>query len=155
MVAGGYPQPLFLAVYNLNLRNLITDFIMNTMSKSKSVTNRQFGVILEDINSKFDLVLEGHAALDKKFDKKIDEFKNETQLNFEAIRNELGEFKNETRLNFEAIKEYLSRIDEEIQDIKKTLSGKADLQRLERLEQEVAQIKLVMQQLGHGIKNKE
>ena len=142
---------------------------MNTMSKSKSVTNRQFGVILEDINSKFDLVLEGHAALDKKFDNKIDEFRNdfddfvnETRLNFETIRNELkttqnelGGFVKETRSNFEAIKEYLSRIDDEIQDIKKTLSGKADFRRLEHLEKEVAQIKLIMQQLGHGIKNKE
>src|SRR3989338_9189755 len=144
--------------------------------KSKSTKNRQFGVILEDINSKFDLVLEGHAALDKKFDNKIDEFRNdfddfvnETRLNFETIRNELktirnelkttqnelGGFVKETRSNFEAIKEYLSRIDDEIQDIKKTLSGKADFRRLEHLEKEVAQIKLIMQQLGHGIKNKE
>ena len=126
-------------------------------------------MILEDINSKFDLVLEGHAALDKKFDNKIDEFRNdfddfvnETRLNFETIRNELkttqnelGGFVKETRSNFEAIKEYLSRIDDEIQDIKKTLSGKADFRRLEHLEKEVAQIKLIMQQLGHGIKNKE
>ena len=137
--------------------------------KSKSTKNRQFGVILEDINSKFDLVLEGHAALDKKFDNKIDEFRNdfddfvnETRVNFETIRNELkttqnelGGFVKETRSNFEAIKEYLSRIDDEIQDIKKTLSGKADFRRLEHLEKEVAKIKLIMQQLGHGIKNKE
>ena len=95
-------------------------------------------MILEDINSKFDLVLEGHAVLDTKFET----LRNELKI----TQNELGKFVKETRLNFESIKEYLSRIDEEIQDIKKILSEKADLQRLERLEHEVAQIKLVLQQ---------
>lgn len=38
-------------------------------------------VILEDINSKFDLVLEGHAALDKKIDVKFDELSEKIELN--------------------------------------------------------------------------
>ena len=38
-------------------------------------------VILEDINSKFDLVLEGHASLDKKIDAKFDELSEKIDLN--------------------------------------------------------------------------
>ena len=38
-------------------------------------------IILEDMNSKFDLVLEGHAALDKKIDVKFDELSEKIELN--------------------------------------------------------------------------
>lgn len=97
---------------------------------AKSATKRSLGVILEDIDSKFDLILEGHTALDKKIDVFHDEFLD---------------FTKETRLNFNAIKDYLSRIDDEIQEMKKILSRKADLERLERLEQKVAKMELVIQ----------
>ena len=38
-------------------------------------------IILEDINGKFDLVLEGHAALDKKIDIKFDELSKKIDVN--------------------------------------------------------------------------
>lgn len=38
-------------------------------------------VILEDISSKFDLVLEGHAALDRKFDLKFDQLNEKIEIN--------------------------------------------------------------------------
>ena len=38
-------------------------------------------VLLEDISSKFDLVLEGHAALDKKIDLRFDELNEKTENN--------------------------------------------------------------------------
>ncbi|PIU99384.1 hypothetical protein COS59_00020 [Candidatus Wolfebacteria bacterium CG03_land_8_20_14_0_80_36_15] len=41
--------------------------------KQLSAPERHFGVILEDIDSKMDLVLEGHQALDVKFSKKIED----------------------------------------------------------------------------------
>ncbi|MBI2514768.1 hypothetical protein HYV91_01075 [Candidatus Wolfebacteria bacterium] len=41
--------------------------------KESTASERHFGVILEDIDSKLDLVVEGHAALDTKFTKKFDE----------------------------------------------------------------------------------
>ena len=40
-----------------------------------------FEVLLEDISGKFDLVLEGHAALDSKFDHKFDELNEKIEIN--------------------------------------------------------------------------
>jgi len=37
-------------------------------------------VILENMDSKFDLVLEGHAALDKKIDRKFDQLDGKIEL---------------------------------------------------------------------------
>lgn len=38
-------------------------------------------ILLEDISSKFDLVLEGHAALDKKIDVRFDELNEKIEHN--------------------------------------------------------------------------
>ena len=38
-------------------------------------------ILLEDISGKFDLVLEGHAALDTKFDCKFDELNEKIEIN--------------------------------------------------------------------------
>ena len=38
-------------------------------------------ILLEDIRSKFDLVLEGHAALDKKIDTRFDELNEKIEHN--------------------------------------------------------------------------
>ena len=57
-----------------------------------SVTERHFGVILEDIDSKLDLVVEGHFALDKKmedFRKETNERFNEVDYKIEAVFDEL------------------------------------------------------------------
>lgn len=59
-------------------------------------TQHQLGVVLEDINSKFDQVLDGHAALDKKisgFYKEFVDFRNEANWKFEQILEELREIK--------------------------------------------------------------
>ena len=40
-------------------------------------------VILEDMNSKFDIIIEGHTALDKKIDRNFSELKKDIEfLNF-------------------------------------------------------------------------
>jgi archaellum component FlaC len=49
--------------------------------KNISVSERHFGVVLEDIDSKLDIVVEGHQALDKK----IEDFKNETGERFDEV----------------------------------------------------------------------
>lgn len=87
-------------------------------------------VILESIDSKVEQVLEGHAVLDTKLEKFHHELKSEIH---------------DLKLGQKDILAYLSRIDEEIQEIKQVLRQKADLERLERLEKEVAVIKLAMQ----------
>lgn len=103
-----------------------------TKTKLKPLSENQFGVILEDINSKVGLILEGHSALNQK----IDDFKEE-----------FVEFKQDTESNFKTIFKYLSSIDDELKsiksevsDIKKTLSRKADLDRVALLEERVANL---------------
>ena len=58
------------------------------------------GVVLEDIDSKLDLVLEGHQVLDKKiedFRKKVDERFNEVDYKFETVFDELHIIRNELK----------------------------------------------------------
>ncbi len=50
--------------------------------------------------------------------------------------------------NFKVIREYLGHIDEEIQDLKKRLVAKTDLERLERLEQRLVQVELVIKRFN-------
>ncbi len=117
--------------------------------KKKSSTGKssrqRTDVLLEDISKKFELVLEGHAALDTK----IDEFRHETRtemgflkLSQRVIGDNLKDLTVKVDQNFKVIREYLGRIDDEIQDLAKRLGRKADLQKLEQLQGEVAEIKL-------------
>lgn len=88
----------------------------------------QFGVLMERMEHKFDLLSEGHLSVRediKRLDKKIDnnhkefkEFRNETNDNFKT----LFKFRNETNSNFKTNFEYLSKIDDEIQSIKKEMA---------------------------------
>lgn len=61
---------------------------------------RQFGVVLEKIDSKLDLVVDGHRALDKKiedFRKGVDERFNEVDYKFEVVFDELRLIRNELK----------------------------------------------------------
>ena len=56
--------------------------------KSSSLSEQQFGVVLDNIDSKIDLVLEGHKSLDVKIDKNHEEFRefrNDTQFRFKTL----------------------------------------------------------------------
>jgi len=111
-----------------------------TKEKKNSGGDRSTNVILEGIDKKFEQVLEGYAALDKKFDKKID-----------ALDEKLVRFRYETRADIADLKssskqimDYLKAIDDEIQDLKHRLIAKADLERLERLEGRMAEVEMVV-----------
>ncbi|MBU6414640.1 hypothetical protein KGQ34_00115 [Patescibacteria group bacterium] len=65
-----------------------------------SETKRHFGVILEHIDSKVKLVLEGHRGLDKKIDKYYEEFggfRREVNYNFDIVLSELRLIRNELK----------------------------------------------------------
>ena len=104
-----------------------------TPSRSaKTASQNQFGVILEDINGKFDLLIEGQKSLEQRFF---------------GLEDEVGEFKKDTEGNFKLVFQYLSRIEDElmsikteIADIKKTLTQKADKDRVALLEERVAKL---------------
>ncbi len=114
-------------------------------------------VLLEQIDKKFELVLEGHVVLDKKIDDLANnsgEFRTETRLNFKTLTQDLADldgrlviFATRTENNFKVIREYLVRIDDAIQDLTNRLGRKADLEELAELKQRVAQVELVVKKI--------
>ncbi|KKQ22882.1 MAG: hypothetical protein US37_C0001G0154 [Candidatus Moranbacteria bacterium GW2011_GWF2_37_11] len=103
--------------------------------------NDQFGVILEDINSKFDLIMESFDGMNRKIDKNHEEFlefkedmtgfKNnmtEFKSDMTGFRKDMVEFKSdmtgfkkESESKFDTILSYLMSIDEELKEIKMEL----------------------------------
>ena len=68
--------------------------------KQLSPPERHFGMILEDIDSKLDLVVEGHHGLDKKIDivdKKVGDLHREMDYKFEIVLDELRLIRNELK----------------------------------------------------------
>ncbi|MCK9379156.1 MAG: hypothetical protein M0P97_03355 [Candidatus Moranbacteria bacterium] len=103
--------------------------------------NDQFGVILEDINSKFDLIMESFDGMNRKIDKNHEEFL-EFKEDMTGFRNNMTEFKSdmtgfrkdmvgfksdmtgfkkESESKFDTILSYLMSIDEELKEIKMEL----------------------------------
>ena len=68
--------------------------------KQPILSERHFGIVLEDIDSKLDLLVEGHQGLDKKiedFRKEVDERFNEVDYKFELTFDELRLIRNELK----------------------------------------------------------
>lgn len=68
--------------------------------KELSPSERHFGMILEDIYPKLDLVVKGHQGLDKKIDivdKKVDGLHEEMNYKFELVLDELRLIRNELK----------------------------------------------------------
>ena len=72
-------------------------------------------ILLESINSKFDLVLEGHAALDEKFSKRFNELGEKIEFN---------SFKIDV-LN-KKIDDVEDRLNKKIDDVEERLGAKID-----------------------------
>lgn len=136
--------------------------------KTKSPTKRSLGVILESIGSDVKQVLEGHSALDTKFDKKIDEFRHEMRseigllrVGHQALTSRAKDIEikidivdgniRDLQSGSKQILEYLSRMDDEIKDLKSRLDKKADRERLVGLEKRIARVELVVKKYyKHG-----
>ena len=136
------------------------------MKKSQKNINRrskdQQTVVLEEMNSKFGLVLEQFSNLNRKIDgnhQEFLEFKGEmTEFKGEMteFKGEMTEFRDRTDENFAVVKSYLIRIDEEIQnmkieakELKTRLKNKADLVKLADLEKRMVKLeKLVFAKLA-------
>ncbi|MBN2198092.1 hypothetical protein JW698_02815 [Candidatus Wolfebacteria bacterium] len=76
-----------------------------------SLIERHFGVVLENMDSKLDLVVEGQQALDKKIDKNHQEFK---------------EFRKETDYKFEVVFEKFDEVDKRFEQVDKRFDEVAD-----------------------------
>jgi len=71
-----------------------------TNKKQLSPSERHFGVVLEDIDSKLDLVVEGVETVDKKIDRhygEFQEFRKEVDYKFEIVFDELRLIRNELK----------------------------------------------------------
>ena len=123
----------------------------NQKIEEEAVSRDRQTVVLEDMNSRLALMLEQFSGLHKKIDKNHQEFlgfRDQTNENFKKI----GEFRKETGENFSVVMEYLTRIDDEIQDMKKelkilreTLKEKADLDKLAGFEKRLLRVEKILQ----------
>ncbi len=107
--------------------------------KELSVSDRHFGVILEDIDSKLDLVVEGHKGLDKKIDKvekNLEDFRQDTQYRFKT----LIEMTAQNTENIEIIKS-------DIEFIKNSLRKKVDIDEFAVLGKRVALLERKLQRI--------
>lgn len=91
----------------------------NKKIKKAAIPNGRFGVVLESIDSKLDLVVEGHKALDGKIDKnqeKFIEFRQEVNYKFDIafekfvdIDGKLGSIESELHIIRNDLKEKVGR----------------------------------------------
>jgi len=73
---------------------------MKKKIKKSVAPEGKFGVVLESIDSKLDLVVEGHRTLDKKIDKvdkKVDDLRGEMNYKFDSVFDELHLIRNELK----------------------------------------------------------
>jgi uncharacterized coiled-coil DUF342 family protein len=115
-------------------------------------TRDQYTVVLEDINSKIDLLVEGHQGLDQKVER-LDEKVDGLDEKIDRLDVKFENFKADTQSSFKSVLEYLSRIEdemmevkEELKDLKKVLCRKADQERLLALEERVGRLEKGLRQ---------
>lgn len=126
------------------------------IKKDTPIKDRYLGVLLEDINGKFDLLIEGHQVLVKNqetlnkdfgsFHKEADEkfalvlkrfnivddrFRS-VDDRFRSLEKNAEDFQKETTDNFQAVFKYLSHINQEMQ-LQKNAEWEKRISRLEEL----------------------
>lgn len=108
----------------------------------KGYSQRHTNVLLEHMDKKFDLVLEGHEALRVSLEKKIEA---EAATLREEFRKEILSLHHETSSSFVSVREYLSRIDDEIQEMGNEFRGRAEAPRVLELERKMKRVYLVLE----------
>jgi len=104
-----------------------------------------FEVLMEEMNGKFSLVLEGHAAIRHEFKEQIDEIKEEQQLFKSLLKGSHDELKSEiqgvrTELK-EEIQSVRTELKEEIQSVRTELKEEIQSVRTELKEEMAAGFK--------------
>lgn len=116
--------------------------IKKQKQKYPAEINRHFGVVLEDINSKMSLVLEGHHVLDKKIDvfkKEFIEFKEETNAKF----NIMGKRMDTMGEDIGSLKQDMVIVKSKLTSIENQLKQKVDINQFEQLEQRVIRLEKI------------
>lgn len=91
--------------------------------KQKTFTDSQVGTLLEHVDGKIDLVVEGHKALDKK----IDDFRSDVDERFHGV-----DYK------FDVVFEKLDSVESELHVIRNELKEKISRDEFQLLEKRVA-----------------
>jgi len=89
-------------------------------------SKRKEGVLLEDLDSKLDLVLDGHKLLDRKIDglgKELQEFKKDTKYKLDLIVKEIKEIKDKLdkviyRPELEVLEKRVEKLEETVRSVK-------------------------------------
>ena len=103
----------------------------------RPLSERHFGVILEDIDSKLDLVVEGQGALDVKIDKvdeKLEDFKKEVNYKFDIVFEKFDEVDQK----FDEVDQRFDEVTDELHVIRNELKEKVGRDEFVLLEKRVA-----------------
>lgn len=108
------------------------------MSKraEEAMTSNGFGVILEEFREIFKGLGEGQKILSEQM---------------ERVEGRMDSMETEMRSSFKTVFEYLSRIDNEIQEIKSELSQKAEQKEVKELQSRVLKIELELASLRNSL----
>jgi len=89
----------------------------------RPLSERHFGVILEDIDSKLNLVVEGQGALDVKIDKvdeKLEDFKKEVNYKFDIVFEKFDEVDqkfDEVDQRFDEVDQRFDEVDQRFDEV--------------------------------------
>ena len=110
----------------------------------RPLSERHFGVILEDIDSKLDLVVEGQGALDVKIDKvdeKLEDFKKEVNYKFDIVFEKFDEVDqkfDKVDQKFDEVDQRFDEVTDELHVIRNELKEKVGRDEFVLLEKRVA-----------------
>ena len=134
-----------------------------TRTRSKKVekifSGTEVGVLIEHFESRLDGVIEGQKIFEERMENRFDNLENRfdnLENRFDNFEKRFNNFEAETKENFKMVFKYLSRIDDEISDIKirldkieKNTANKKELNflkaRIEKLEKEFSRYKAMTQ----------
>jgi len=83
-------------------------------------------VLMEEMNGKFSLVLEGHAAIRQEFKEQIDEIKEEQQLFKSLLKGSHDDLKEEIQGVRTELKEEIQGVRSELKETRDDLSSKIE-----------------------------
>lgn len=121
--------------------------------KQLSSSERHFGVILEDIDSKLGLVTEGHKVLDKKIDKvaeNLDDFRKDVDYRFKIVQETLSSHTailNSHTAMIAGNTENIEIIKNDVEFIKNSLKKKVDIDEFAFLEKRVVLLEKKLQRI--------
>jgi len=124
------------------------DRVKNESASIKELDQQGLGVLLEHMDSKLDLVVEGHEALDKKIDNLAENMSqkfSEVDQKFEIVKERFDA----VDARFDAVDERFSSVFEELHLIRSDLKEKVSREEFIVLEKRVLMLERKSTERGH------